>query len=64
MVKYQGDFIEQWKEYEKWMVASNNDGNVASVLEGFPMAPRQPFKLILITHNESTYYEYDQHKSK
>jgi hypothetical protein len=64
VVKYREEFIEWWKGYEKRMVTYDNDGNVASVLEGFPVAPGQPFKLILVMHDESTYYEYDRRKSK
>lgn len=46
------------------MVMYDNDGNVANILEGFPVAPGKPFKLILVTHDESTYYEHDRRKSK
>lgn len=42
------------------MVIYDNDGNVANVLAGFPVAPGQPFKLILVMHDESTDYEYDR----
>ena len=41
------------------MVVYNNDGNILSVLASFPVAQGQPFKLVLITHDESIYYKYD-----
>ena len=64
VVKYREGFIVRWKVYEKRMVIYDNDGNVANVLAGFPVAQGQPFKLILVTHDESTFYEYDRRKSK
>ena len=64
VVKYREEFIVRWKEYEKRMIIYDNDGDVANVLTGFPVAQGQPFKLILVTHDESTYYEYDRRKSK
>jgi hypothetical protein len=64
IVKYRDEFVARWKVYEKRMVAYDNNGNIASTLAGFPVARGQRFKLILVTHDESTYYEYDRRKSK
>ena len=46
------------------MVVYDNNGNITHTLAGFPFAHGQPFKLVLVTHDESMYYEYDQRKSK
>jgi len=42
------------------MVVYDNNGNIPHTLVGFPLAHSQPFKLVLVRHNESTYYEYDR----
>ena len=64
VIKYHEEFIGRWKEYEKWMVLYDNDGNILNILAGFPVTQGQPFKLILLIHDESTFHEYDQQKSK
>ena len=43
------------------MVTFDNDGNIATIPSGFPGGK---FQLILVTHDESTFYANDQHKTK
>ena len=63
VVEYQREFIEQWNVYEKQMYAYDNDGNCNNELTGFPVPPGQQFWLILVTHDESTFYENDCRKT-
>ncbi|EEB89585.1 hypothetical protein MPER_12299, partial [Moniliophthora perniciosa FA553] len=62
VVAYRKKFCERWKEYEKRMVKFDNDGNILCTPAGFavPQGPR--FRLILVTHDESTFYQCDRHK--
>lgn len=55
VVEYRGEFIERWKGYEKRMYSYDNDGKVDNELSGFPVPPGQRFRLILVTHDESTF---------
>jgi hypothetical protein len=64
IVKYRGEFIEQWKEYEKRMVTYNNDGNIMTTPQGFMVLQGAQFILILVTHDESTFYQEDRRKTK
>ena len=59
VIKYREEFIGRWKEFEKQMVLYDNDGNISNIPAGFPVTQGQPFKLMLLTHDESTFYEYD-----
>jgi hypothetical protein len=45
------------------MVMYDKNGNVASTPVGFPV-PGGHFRLILVTHNESTFYANDHRKTK
>jgi hypothetical protein len=63
VVEYRKWFVECWKEYEKRFVIYNNDGNVVSAPTGFPVPQGVRFRLILVTHDESTFYENDCHKT-
>ncbi|KIJ28737.1 hypothetical protein M422DRAFT_189388 [Sphaerobolus stellatus SS14] len=63
VVEYRNGFLKRWKEYEKRMVIYDNDGNVLSKPQGFPV-PGHRFQLILVTHDESTFYANDRHKTK
>ena len=63
VVEYRREFIEWWKVYEKWMYTYNNNGKLNNELSGFPVPPGQQFHLILVTHDESTFYENDCHKT-
>ncbi|KAF8585443.1 hypothetical protein K439DRAFT_1343453 [Ramaria rubella] len=63
VVKYRTEFIQRWNEYSKWMVTYDNDGNVAQLPKGFPIQGGR-FRLILVTHDESTFYANDRRKTK
>jgi hypothetical protein len=45
------------------MVTYNNDGNVEGSLQGFPV-PGHIFRLIAVTHDESTFHVNDWRKTK
>jgi hypothetical protein len=63
VVAYRKAFCERWREYEKRMVTySSETGDVESVPAGFPIPGGHPFRLILVTHDESTFYSNDQRK--
>ena len=62
IVEYREKFIERWKIYDKRMYSYDNDGNRKEDLTGFPVPPGQRFRLILVTHDESTFYETDRRK--
>jgi len=56
-------FIERWKEYEKCFIIYDNNGNVLSTPTGFPVPQGVRFQLILMMHDESTFYENDRCKT-
>ena len=60
VVEYCKAFTVQWKGYEKQMIMYDKDGNTDKTLSGFAVPPGQAFKLILVTHDESTFYENDR----
>ena len=64
VVEYRNQFIKRWREYEKRMVMYNNNGNVDSIPSGFPVPQGHWFRLILVTHDESTFYANDRRKTK
>ncbi|KAF8957072.1 hypothetical protein BDZ97DRAFT_1603780, partial [Flammula alnicola] len=61
VVEYRNKFVKRWKEYEKRFIIYDNNGNVLSTPTGFPV-PERAFRLILVTHDESTFYENDRRK--
>jgi len=61
VVEYRKKIVERWKEYEKRFIIYDNDGNIHSTPTGFPV-PQRAFRLILVTHDESTFYENDRRK--
>jgi hypothetical protein len=63
IVKYRNEFIQRWKEYEKRMVIYDNNGNIATTPRGFKV-PNGRFRLVLVTHDESTFYANDRRKTK
>lgn len=63
VVDYRKKFVERWKDYEKRFVIFNNEGQVVSQPQGFAV-PGVRFRLILVTHDESTFYENDRRKTK
>ena len=64
VVKYREEFLERWKEYEKRMVTYDNDGNIEHEPTGFAVPQRGRFRLILVTHDESTFYANDRRKTQ
>jgi len=62
VVEYRKGFIECWKEYEKHFIIYDNDENVISTPTGFSVLQGVQFRLILMTHDESTFYENDCRK--
>jgi hypothetical protein len=64
VVDYRKKFVERWKGYEKRFVIYDNEGQVVSQpRQGFAV-PGVRFRLILVTHDESTFYENDRRKTK
>jgi hypothetical protein len=70
VVEYREGFIARWKEYDKRMNIYDNDGD----LERGPQRNTPPgtgpilpdghaFKLILVTHDESTFFQNDRKKN-
>lgn len=64
VVQYRNEFLARWKEYEKRMVTYDNDGNIIGTPTGFPVPQGVRFRLILVTHDESTFYANDRRKSQ
>ena len=58
-MKYRNEFIARWNEYEKRMVLYDGDGNVVLTPKGFDVAQGAWFRLIPVTHDESTFYAED-----
>ncbi|KIJ42811.1 hypothetical protein M422DRAFT_170581 [Sphaerobolus stellatus SS14] len=66
VVKYRNSLVERWLEergYEKRMILYDNDNNDISTPNGFPVEGGR-FRLILVTHDESTFYANDCRKTK
>ncbi|KAH9924455.1 uncharacterized protein B0H18DRAFT_1211886 [Fomitopsis serialis] len=64
IVAYRNGFVVHWKEYEKCMTKFDEDGNPIEPQHGFPVPQTGRFKLILVTHDESTFYANDRRKTK
>src|SRR5277367_3474368 len=64
IVKYREEFVARWQEYEKRFKIYDNNGDVLSTPVGFPVPQIGRFRLILVTHDESTFYETDRRKTK
>jgi hypothetical protein len=62
VVEYRNGFVKQWKEYEKQMVTYNNNSNESPMPAGFDVPQLGQFRLILITHDESTFYAHDRQR--
>jgi len=60
VVDYRKKFVQRWQEYEKRFI---NEGQVVSRPQGFEV-PGVRFRLILVTHDKSTFYENDRRKTK
>ncbi|KAI0279057.1 hypothetical protein BC826DRAFT_945842, partial [Russula brevipes] len=63
IVKYRQEFVARWKGHEKRFHQWDNDGNELPRPTGFPVAGGR-FRLVLITHDESTFYQNDQREAK
>ncbi|KAK0185094.1 hypothetical protein F5146DRAFT_1105917 [Armillaria mellea] len=65
---YQKQLSHQWlHEYEPQMTVFDKDGKVIRLPKGFPLPAKyhgQAFELILVTHNESTFYANDRCRVK
>ncbi|KAK7060055.1 hypothetical protein R3P38DRAFT_2679776, partial [Favolaschia claudopus] len=66
VVQYRAEFVKRWLEqYEPRMVEYDNDGNAKKTPTGYELTGKckgQPFRLILVTHDESTFYANDRRK--
>jgi hypothetical protein len=59
VVQYWNEFIKRWKGYEKCMVLYDDNGNIASTPQGFPVPQGAHFCLVPITHDELTFFQED-----
>jgi hypothetical protein len=63
VVAYRHEFVEQFKTYEKCFHKWDNDGHELPCPNGFPLPNGGPFRLVLVTHDESIFYQNDHHKT-
>lgn len=63
VVEYRKGFVKRWREYERHFIIYGNNGNIVSTPTGFPVPQGVRFRLILVTHNESMFYENDRRKT-
>jgi hypothetical protein len=63
VVTYRKAFVARWAEYEKRMVHFDNEGNEQPITRGFDVQQRGRFRLILVTHDESTFFAEDRCKN-
>ncbi|KAI0244901.1 hypothetical protein BJV78DRAFT_1085196, partial [Lactifluus subvellereus] len=64
VVAYRQGFVQRWKQYEKRMTTYDDNGTPTEPRGGFAVPQIGRFKLILVTHDESTFYANDQRKVK
>jgi hypothetical protein len=62
VVAYREAFVGRWKQYERRFYLWDNDSNLLPLPKGFPV-PGFRFRLILVTHDESTFYQNDLRKT-
>ncbi|KAJ6485990.1 hypothetical protein C8R45DRAFT_789220, partial [Mycena sanguinolenta] len=66
VVAYRKAFVKRWlEEYEPRMVEYDNDGNLKKLPDGYVLQGKykgQLFQLILVTHDESTFYAHERKK--
>lgn len=71
VVEYQKAFVERWQQYEKCFITYSYQKELVGGVEiehkiiqkpmkGFSVPPQEQFQLILVTHDESTFYENDR----
>ena len=63
VVAYRKAFADRWMEYEKRFHIWDDQGNLMPLPKGFPVQGGR-FHLVLITHDESTFYQNDQRKTR
>jgi hypothetical protein len=63
VVAYRREFVERWGTYEKRFHQWDDDGHELPHPNGFPVPDGPPFRLVLITHNESTFYQNNRRKT-
>src|SRR6267154_6705933 len=62
VMAYRCAFVEQWKTYELRFHQWDNDGHELPRPNGFPVPDGLLFRLVLVTHDESTFYQNDHCK--
>jgi hypothetical protein len=62
VVAYRREFVERWKTYDLRFHKWDDAGQELPRPNGFPVPDGLPFRLILITHDESTFYQNDLRK--
>jgi hypothetical protein len=62
VVAYRRAFVEQWKTYGMRFHQWDNNGHELPRPNGFPVPDGLPFRLVLITHDESTFFQNDHRK--
>ncbi|TFY76443.1 hypothetical protein EWM64_g7570 [Hericium alpestre] len=62
VVAYCNKFVKHYRDYEKRMVLYDVNGDIASKPKGFPVPQGPRFRLYLITHDESTFFQNDRRK--
>ena len=63
VVAYRREFVGRWKTYEKRFHRWDDDGHELPRPNGFPVPDGLPFRLVLVTHDESTFYQNDRRKT-
>jgi hypothetical protein len=63
VVEYRHGFVERFHQYDRRFHIWDDDGNELPHPSGFPVpAAHECFRLILVTHNESVFFQNDQCK--
>jgi len=64
VVEYREGFVEQWMGYERRFHRWGHDGEELPRPNGFPVPEAHGhFRLILVTHDESTIFQNDEHNT-
>ncbi|KAH8980000.1 hypothetical protein EDB92DRAFT_1954391 [Lactarius akahatsu] len=65
VVEYRKAFVKRWKEYEKRFHLWDDNSDLLPLLNGFPVPKAHGrFCLILVTHDESTFFQNDLQKTR
>jgi hypothetical protein len=62
VVAYRRAFVEWWKTYDLRFHRWDDAGHELPRPNGFPVPDGPPFRLVLITHDESTFFQNDRRK--